>query len=246
MPDNDIEKIREILHFKGRDDLSELLTQSKSKVQVSSTYGSKLHSLLSTFEIYSSIEYTEMLRGLSKGEHDLILSAIKEVYPIKDSSPEIMEIQYYFNSSMENNNLDSAYSFWSDIHIDISRVSKKLFVDEYYAESVFAAFKQVNLRVKKIIMSKIGEELDGKSLMFKAFNLQDLVIKLSNCSNETERNIQEGYMHLFAGSMQGIRNPKAHELVEIGNNRAKHFLYLASLLMSKIDESQQLYLDYCV
>lgn len=239
MSDNDIEKISEILHYKGRDDLSELLSQSKSKVQVSPSYGSKLNSILSTFEIYSSIEYTEMLRNLIKEEHDLIFSAVKEVYPVRESSPEIVDVKYYISSSKENNDLDSLDSFWSNIHSKITRVSKELFNDGYYTEAVFSAFKEVNFRVKNIVKSKTGEELDGKNLMFKAFNLNDPIIKLSNYSTETEKNIQEGYMHIFAGSIQGIRNPKAHENISIDKNRAVHFLFLASLLMYKIDESNQ-------
>lgn len=239
MSDDDIEKIRQILHYKGRDDLSELLSQSKSKVQGSSSYGSKLYSLLSTFEIYSSIEYTEMLRNLSKEDHDIIFSAVKEVYPVRESSPEIVEVNYYISSSKENSDLDSLDSFWSNIHSKITKVSKELFNDGYYAEAVFSAFRKVNSRVKNIVKSKTGEELDGKNLMFKAFNLRDPIIQLSNCSTETEKNIQEGYMHIFAGSIQGIRNPKAHENILIDKNRAVHFLYLASLLMYKIDESNQ-------
>ncbi len=178
MSDNDIEKIREILHYKGRDDLSELLSQSKSKVQVSSSYGSKLNSILSTFEIYSSIECTEMLRNLSKEEHDLIFSAVKEVYLVRESSPEIMDVKYYISSSKNNNDFDSADSLWANIHQDITKVSKQLFSDEHYAQAVLSAFIEVNFRVKNIVKSKIGEELDGKDLMFKAFNLGDPIIQL--------------------------------------------------------------------
>jgi len=38
------------------------------------------------------------------------------------------------------------------------------------------------------------------------------------------------------GAMTGIRNPKAHENITIDSRRAIHFLFLASLLMFKIDE----------
>lgn len=237
MSDNNIKKIRKILHHRGREDLSELLSQSISKVQTSSSYGSKLYSILSTFEIYSPIEYTERLRKLSKDEHNIILSAVKELYPIRESSPEIVDIEYYIISSMKNIDLALGNSFWSKIHSDIKKVSKELFNDRYYTESVFSAFKEVNNQVKNIIKNKIGEELDGKALMFRAFNLNNPLIKLSNCLTETEKNIQEGYMHIFAGSIQGIRNPKAHENIKIDENRAIHFIYLASLLMYKINES---------
>lgn len=237
MSDIDIEKIRDILHYYGRDDLSELLSNSKSKVQISSSYGSKLDSLLSTFEIYSPIEYTEKLRELSKEDRDFIIRAVKEVYPVRESSPEIVEIEYHISSSMDCYDLDLGNSFWSNIHSDIKKVSKELFNDGHHAEAVFSAFKEVNFRIKNIVQNKIGEELDGKRLMFSAFNLNNPIIKLCDCLTETEKNIQEGYMHIFAGSIQGIRNPKAHENIKIDETRAVHFLYLASLLMFKIDES---------
>ena len=239
MTDNDIEKINQILQYKGRDNLSELISKSKSMIRASSSYGSKLNSILSTFEIYSTIEYTEKLRDLDKEEQDLILNAVKEIYPVKEASPEIVDVKYYTTSSKENNDLDSIFSFWANIHPNITKVSRQLFSDEHYAEAAFSAFKEVNIRVKNIVRIKIGEELDGKTLMLKAFNLKHPIIQLSNCSTETEKNIQEGYMHLFAGAIQGIRNPKAHENITIDENRSIHFLYLASLLMNKLDELNQ-------
>jgi hypothetical protein len=50
---------------------------------------------------------------------------------------------------------------------------------------------------------------------------------------ESGRNIQQGFMELFAGSMIGIRNPHAHENLSLDRNEAKHFVYLASLLMKR-------------
>ncbi|MBI5642543.1 MAG: hypothetical protein HY954_03600 [Deltaproteobacteria bacterium] len=35
--------------------------------------------------------------------------------------------------------------------------------------------------------------------------------------------------------MTGIRNPKAHNNIDIDENRAVHFIFLASLLMDKLD-----------
>jgi len=51
------------------------------------------------------------------------------------------------------------------------------------------------------------------------------------------RDEQVGYMLLFAGAMRGIRNPKAHANIEIDHVRALHHLFVASLLMSKLDEA---------
>ena len=46
-------------------------------------------------------------------------------------------------------------------------------------------------------------------------------------------------MQIFAGAMQGIRNPKAHENLYIQKDAAIKRLILASLLMDKVDEAVQ-------
>ena len=123
------------------------------------------------------------------------------------------------------------------LHIEISTVSKKQFEDGYYAESVFTAFKYVNNKVKKKYKSIHGEELDGKNLMMNAFSDRNPVFEMGDLSTETGKNMQEGYRFIFAGAMQAIRNPKAHELIQIDKIRAIHFLFLASLQLHKLDES---------
>jgi len=127
--------------------------------------------------------------------------------------------------------------FWSMIHKDIIKVAKNKFEDGYYADAVESAFKEINKRVKEIMKNKTGEELDGASLMYKAFSENKPVVILDNLSTETGRNIQKGYMQIFAGAMIGIRNPKAHENIVISKERATHFIFLASLLMCKLDEA---------
>lgn len=129
------------------------------------------------------------------------------------------------------------FDSWSMIHESIIRVSKEKFEDGYYADAVESAFKEINKRVKEIVRKKTGEELDGASLMYKAFSERNPIVVLDDLSSETGRNIQKGYMQIFAGAMTGIRNPKAHENITISRERATHFIFLASLLMSKLDEA---------
>ena len=85
-------------------------------------------------------------------------------------------------------------------------------------------------------MNKTANELDGASLMHTAFSPNNPIIVLDDLSTDSGQNIQKGYMEIFAGAMIGIRNPKAHENMDIEEIPAKHRIYLASLLMTKIDE----------
>jgi uncharacterized protein (TIGR02391 family) len=130
---------------------------------------------------------------------------------------------------------DVATDFWSLIHPEILEVTKTRFESGHYADCAEAAFKYINSVVKELVKTANGKELDGASLMTTAFSVNNPVIQIDNIATETGRSIQQGYMEIFAGSMIGIRNPKAHAVIEIGKQRAIHFIFLASLLMDTID-----------
>jgi uncharacterized protein (TIGR02391 family) len=128
--------------------------------------------------------------------------------------------------------------FWDLLHLKIVEVSKNRFETKNFADSVEAAFKEINNTVKLIVKQKTGIEYDGADLMNRAFSEQNPIIALDDLSTATGRDIQIGYMKIFSGSMTGIRNPKAHDNITIDSKRAIHFLFLASLLMFKIDEKK--------
>lgn len=117
-------------------------------------------------------------------------------------------------------------------------MAKSRFEHGYYADSVESALKDVNNRVKKHNKAQTGQELDGADLMHQAFSPKKPIIVLDDIMTDTGRSIQLGYMEIFAGSMTGVRNPKAHANIVIDRQRAVHFLFLASLLMYKLDEAK--------
>lgn len=137
--------------------------------------------------------------------------------------------------STENKGTEAA--FWRLLHPEVRRVAQKRFEGGHFADAVEAALKEVNDRVKKIAKKLRGQELDGADLMYKVFSPNSPALLLGDLSTATGRSMQEGYMHIFAGAMTGIRNPKAHANIDIDPERAIHFLFLASLLMSKVDEA---------
>jgi len=126
--------------------------------------------------------------------------------------------------------------FWPHLHPDVALYSKQKFDDGHFADAVETAFKHLNVKVKDLVKAKSGKELDGASLMKTALSPNAPIISLADLSTESGRNIQQGYMEIFAGSMTGIRNPKAHGLITIDAKRAMHHLFLASLLLQVLDE----------
>lgn len=126
---------------------------------------------------------------------------------------------------------------WTYIHPQIAAVSQSKFFDGYYADAVESAFKEINTRVKRLYQSKTGDEKDGSDLMRKAFSPHAPVLIFEGQDTQSGRNVQNGYMDMFAGAMTGIRNPKAHENMTITECQAVQRLMFASLLMTKIDEA---------
>jgi uncharacterized protein (TIGR02391 family) len=84
-------------------------------------------------------------------------------------------------------------------------------------------------------------QADGKSLMSQAFNFSAPRIRLNAGANEVDRDEQEGFMHIFMGAAQGVRNPKAHAMSEeMDRDRAFEYLALASLLIRRLDDAETL------
>lgn len=126
--------------------------------------------------------------------------------------------------------------FWQFVHPRVCALARPRFEAGFFGDAVEASFKEVNDAVKRIVREVDGRELDGAGLMTTAFSLQNPIVRLTALVSETDRNIQQGYMQILAGSMTGIRNPKAHGNLNPDSTKALHLICLASLLMHKIDE----------
>jgi uncharacterized protein (TIGR02391 family) len=145
------------------------------------------------------------------------------------------EIQLYSHQVTSDSHPNND-QLWSIIHASIAEVAQQRYRSRHFADAVEASFKHVNSTVKALVRKRTGNEYDGADLMRKAFSPNNPIITLADLSTESGRNEQQGYMDIFAGSMTGIRNPKAHANLNIDENRAIHLMCLASLLMHKLDE----------
>ena len=150
-------------------------------------------------------------------------------------------IQKFRYSLTEPEKLEKNYFELLNIHQEIRKVSERLFNNRHYSQAISEAYKKiVNMVKDKTNRPKENEkELDGKDLMFKVFNKQNPILKLNNLITESDVNEQEGFMYLYAGAVQGIRNPKAHDNIEQNDIiRTLEYLVFASLLAKRINESK--------
>lgn len=91
--DRIIKSLSEILE-KRHKDISDLLVFSRHKIHVSGTFGSRVHSTLSTFEIISPPAQTSELNELVDEKKKVIYNAVILLFPVQDKAPEITEIIY--------------------------------------------------------------------------------------------------------------------------------------------------------
>lgn len=125
------------------------------------------------------------------------------------------------------------------MHFDIDVLSKKAMQAGLYADAVERAFKAINSRIKKIVKGQVATGDDGVKLMQKVFSENNPLIRLASDDDPSGADVQRGYMHMFIGGMSAIRNPKAHDNIEIDKNDALRKLYFASMLMYKLDEAER-------
>ncbi len=91
----------------------------------------------------------------------------------------------------------------------------------------------------KEVSQKSQIQEHGVSLMSKAFSLSG-TLKLNAQITETERNEQEGIMHLSRGIMGAIRNPQSHEPAldwPITKEDTLDLLSFLSFLFRKLDKT---------
>lgn len=131
-------------------------------------------------------------------------------------------------------NSDRIADFRFLLHPEIKDHALQQFEDGHLRDAVLNSI----IAVFDLIRKKTGLKLDGDNLIGKAFSLEDPYLVLSELNAESGRNDQKGFMQIYKGSFQGIRNPKAHSLTnDLTKLKAAQYLVFASLLARRIDEA---------
>lgn len=124
-----------------------------------------------------------------------------------------------------------------NFHPNIIKHAGKPYKEGNFPLAVFECAKAF----EKAVQNKSKIDAFGESLMSKAFSLGKGALKLNSHASETERNEQEGIMHLAIGFMKAIKNPQSHEPVidwHISNNEALDLLSFLSFLWRQVDKCQ--------
>ena len=121
------------------------------------------------------------------------------------------------------------------LHPAIIASSYDQFENGYLREAVLNSV----VAIFDLIRERTGLDMDGSALVNRAFSLTDPYLILSDLHTESGQNDQKGFIQLFSGSYQGIRNPKAHSLNhDLTEIKASQYLVHASLLARRVSEAQ--------
>jgi len=121
------------------------------------------------------------------------------------------------------------------LHPEVKKHARLLFLEGRHFHAVFECCKAFD----KYVREKSSIARHGSELMSAALSRAG-PLKLNAQQTESERNEQEGIMHLCMGLMRAIRNPESHEPEldwPISREDALDILSLVSFLYRRIDEA---------
>jgi len=146
----------------------------------------------------------------NRDEFSIILDKVNEVlsyYQLKVNKDGKIVLNSQIEPILKSNITEDAASFNSrHYHPEIKKHAFDLFNEGRYFHAVFECCKSFD----KFVSEKAGMDKHGAALMGAALSLSGC-LKLNRQETETERNEQEGLMHLCTGLMKAIRNPQGHE-----------------------------------
>ena len=123
-----------------------------------------------------------------------------------------------------------------DLHPRIAGACIDLYRDGHYSNAVLNA----SLALVNFVKEKSGRhDLDGSSLMQQVFSVNNPILAFNDLVDQTDKDEQQGMMHLFTGAVLAFRNPRAHKLLEDSPENALEFIAFLSLLAKELDRARR-------
>lgn len=196
---------------------------------------------------YESIQYNKYTRisiitRLSFNSRSATVSDRRDIYisRIRNARSILSAIRDGFVESVEDGRDDAASkplkAYESlDLHPEIERQVGQLFRDGHYAEAIEKSVKVLN----NLVRLRSDEALDGTALMQKVFSPKNPILKFNSLADQSDVDEQQGFMFLFSGAVMGLRNPRAHKIIQDDPERALEFIAFVSLLAKLLDSARQ-------
>ncbi len=154
---------------------------------------------------------------------------------INHDLPEIeRRAETHLLNSVSNEQVNTEFGFENLLHPIIINHAYQLYQDGHLREAVLNSITAVY----DFIRERTGTEEDGDRLIGQVMSPNNPKLILSELSTESGLNDQKGFMQIYKGAFQGIRNPKAHSLThDLTDIKAAQYLVFASLLARRVEEA---------
>ena len=123
-----------------------------------------------------------------------------------------------------------------DLHPEIQRAVGQLFHDGHYDNAIEDGVKALNALVR--LRSGVHDK-DGSALMQHVFGGKTPILKFNSLSDASDIDEQTGFMMMFSGAVAGLRNPRAHKIVQDAPEMALEFIAYISLLAKLLDKAHK-------
>jgi uncharacterized protein (TIGR02391 family) len=121
-----------------------------------------------------------------------------------------------------------------ELHPAIERAAGQLFRDGHYANAILDALKALNALVR---LNSGVDDKDGTSLMEHVFSPKNPILKFNSLADQSDHDEQRGFMMMFSGAIAGLRNPRAHKIINDDPEKALEFIAFISLLAKLADKA---------
>jgi uncharacterized protein (TIGR02391 family) len=123
-----------------------------------------------------------------------------------------------------------------DLHSRIAGVSAHLYRDGHYKQAVLDG----SIALVNYVKEKSGQHsLDGSKLMTMVFSANSPLLGFNEMKDQTDRDEQEGFMHLFQGAVLALRNPRAHTIFDDSPEIALDCIAFLSMLAKRLEDAKR-------
>lgn len=210
----------------------------------------KLDALLIAIFNADTLEYkkyryaiTELNRSVMNYMYHTPITEVRAglVEGIASSKSTLQTIKEIFLEELEDAGLGSSTKSMKayeglELHTAIERAAGQLFRDGHYANAVEDSVKALNALVR--LNSGIDNK-DGTALMETVFSPKTPILKFNQLTDASDIDEQKGFMMLFSGAVAGLRNPRAHKIIEDDSRTALEFIAFISLLATLADKAKK-------
>ncbi|MFN7111968.1 MAG: TIGR02391 family protein [Brevundimonas sp.] len=178
------------------------------------------------YNIYGT-PHADVIEGLRQGKATAIAA--------------LMGIKRGFQEDLEDAGLGSvsqalrAYE-GLELHHNIEKAAGQLYRDGHYASAIENSVKALNALVR---LNSGVDDRDGTSLMEFVFSPSNPILMFNSLSDQSDKDEQKGFMMMFSGAVSGLRNPRAHKLIQDDAERALEFIAFVSLLAKLGDKANR-------